>query len=76
MTPPCLPPVERRRIREAAGWTQRQVADELFVSRHTVGRFERKAGWVDGRRLPGREPSGEVRVAYSELLRHLVSVGS
>jgi DNA-binding XRE family transcriptional regulator len=64
-------PRERRRIREAAGWTQQQVADELHVSRHAVGRFERRAGLVNGSRLPGREPSREVRVAYSALLRRL-----
>jgi DNA-binding XRE family transcriptional regulator len=68
---PLPPPAERRRIREAAGWTQQQVADELHVSRHTVGRFEKKAGLVNERRMSGREPSREVRVAYSTLLKHL-----
>lgn len=71
---PLPPPAERRRIREAAGWTQQQVADALHVSRHTVGRFERKAGLIDGHRLPGREPSGDVRVAYSELLTALLNL--
>jgi DNA-binding XRE family transcriptional regulator len=68
---PLPPPAERRRVREAAGWTQQEVADELHVSRHTVGRFEKKAGLVNGRRMSGREPSREVRVAYSTLLKHL-----
>jgi DNA-binding XRE family transcriptional regulator len=68
---PLPPPSERRRIREAAGWTQQQVADELHLSRHTVGRYERHAGWSNGRRLVGREPSGEVRLAYSALLRRI-----
>jgi hypothetical protein len=73
---PLPPPVERRRIREAAGWTQQQVADELHISRHTVGRFERKAGLMNGQRLPGREPSGDVRVAYSELLVELLNLAA
>ena len=69
---PLPAPVERRRIREAAGWTQQQIADELHISRHTVGRFEKKAGLVNGRRMSGREPSRDVRVAYSELLVRLL----
>jgi len=69
---PLPPPAERRRIREAAGWTQQEVADELCVSRHTVAKFERRAGWLNGRRLQGREPSGDVRASYSELLKRLV----
>jgi hypothetical protein len=64
--------VERRRIRQVARWTQQQVADELHLSRHTIGRFERRAGWLNGRRLQGREPSGCVRADYSELLMWLV----
>ena len=68
---PLPPPSERRRIREAAGRTQQQIADELHVSRHTVGRFERPAGWVGSQRLPGREPTGAVRAAYSALLKRL-----
>jgi DNA-binding XRE family transcriptional regulator len=68
---PLPPPVERRRIREAAGWTQEQVAKELHASRHTISRFEKKAGLVNGRRASGREPSGELRVAYSALLKRL-----
>ena len=72
---PLPPPAERRRIREAAGLTQDQVGDELHISRHTISKFERRAGWVDGRRLPGREPSDAVRVSYSELLRRLETLG-
>jgi DNA-binding XRE family transcriptional regulator len=73
---PLPPSSERRRIRVAAGWTQQQVADVLHVSRHAVGRFERQAGLVNGERLPGREPSGEVRVAYSQLLKRLLALDS
>jgi DNA-binding XRE family transcriptional regulator len=72
---PLPPPAERRRIREAVGWTQQQVADELHVSRHTIGRFEKKAGLVNGRRMSGREPSRELRVAYSALLKSLLEDG-
>jgi hypothetical protein len=72
---PLPPPPERRRIRVAAGWTQQQVADVLHVSRHAVGRFERQAGLMNGERLSGREPSGEVRVAYSGLLKRLLVDG-
>lgn len=68
-------PAERRRIREAAGWTQQQVADELHVSRHTIGRFERRGGWVGGKRLAGREPTAGLRVSYSDLLKRLVLLG-
>jgi hypothetical protein len=69
---PLPPPAERRHIRETAGWSQERVADELHLSRHTVMRFERLAGWRRGQRLPGREPSGDVRVAYSALLKRLL----
>ena len=72
---PLPPPSERRRIREAAGLTQAKLARKLHVSRHTVGRFERRAGWSKGKRLAGREPSGAVRIAYSELLRRLDTPG-
>lgn len=68
---PLPSPEERKRIREDARWTQQKVAAALFVSRHTVSRFERKAGWLNDERLPGREPSGPVRQAYSELLLRL-----
>ena len=73
---PLPPPAERRRIREAAGWTQQQVADELHVSRDLIYRFERKAGLIHGRRMSGREPSREVRVAYSALLKRLLDGGA
>ncbi len=69
---PMPPPPQRRRIREDAGLTQQQVADALYVSRHTIGRFERHAGYDGVRRLPGRVPSGQVRDSYSELLQRLV----
>ena len=73
---PLPPPAERRRIREVAGWTQQQVADELHVSRHTIYRFEKKAGLANGERMLGREPSRELRVAYSALLKYLQTVDS
>jgi DNA-binding transcriptional regulator YiaG len=72
---PLPPPAERRRIREAAGLTQEEIADRLYVSRHTVAKFERRAGWVNGTRLQGREPSGDVRSSYSDLLKRLVLLG-
>ena len=37
-----------------------------------VGQFEVSARWLNGRRLRGREPSGDVRAAYSELLKRLI----
>ena len=70
---PLPPPAERRLIRETVGWTQQQVADRLHVSRHTISKFERRAGWVRGERLGGREPVGKVRDAYSALLKRLVA---
>jgi len=73
---PLPPPAERRRIRETAGWTQQQIADELHISRHTIYRFEKKAGLANERRMPGREPSRELRTAYSKLLIHLQTVDS
>jgi DNA-binding transcriptional regulator YiaG len=68
---PLPPPAERRRLRKVAGLTQGEVADKLHLSRHTISKFERRSGWINGQRLPGREPSGAVRVAYSELLLRL-----
>jgi len=46
--PPLSPPAERRRIREAAGFSQQQIADQLHVNRHTVGRGEKPAGHLLG----------------------------
>lgn len=68
---PLPTPDERRSMREAAGLTQQELADELFASRWTVARWERPAGYVKGKRLPGREPVGELRQSYSELPRTL-----
>ena len=69
---PLPSPVDRKRIRERAGITQQDVADQLHVSRDTVMRWEKPAGYRNGRRLPGREPVGELRKAYSEVLMELV----
>lgn len=80
-TAPLPLPAERRRIREAAGWTQEQVADDLRekgylrVTRQYAWSFEKPTGWRDGVRLPGREPTGELRAEYSTLLRKLVLLG-
>ena len=69
---PLPPPEERRRIRERAEWTQQDVGDELEVSRHMVGRWEKVAvGYRGSERLPGREPSGKNRADYAELLNDL-----
>ncbi|MEU1043467.1 helix-turn-helix domain-containing protein [Streptomyces sp. NPDC005907] len=55
---PLPSPKRRRRLREAAGLTQAQVADRVGVSRETV------RSWESGRTTPhGRE-----REAYAELL--------
>jgi hypothetical protein len=75
-TAPLPSPEDRRRIREEAGLTQQDVTDELFVSRWTVTRWERPAGYRNGTRLAGRESVGELREAYSELLRKLSSLES
>jgi ribosomal protein L32E len=69
---PLPPPEERRRIRERAEWTQQDVGDELEVSRHMVGRWEKVAvGYRGSERLPGREPSGKNRADYAKLLNDL-----
>lgn len=73
---PLPPPAERRRIRLAAEWTQERVAAELRISRQYVSSFEKTPGWRQGVRLPGREPTREIRAEYSELLRRLEIVGS
>ena len=64
---------ERRRIRERAGWSRQQVADELSerlgheVNRRSVHRWEQPVGRLGKERLPGREPSGDRRRVYAEL---------
>ena len=69
---PKLPlPADRRRIRESAGYTQQDVGEALMVSAHAVGRWERVAGYLGDRRLPGREPTGEIRGKYARLLNLL-----
>lgn len=68
---PLPDPESRRMIRERAGLSQQDVADELFVSRWTVVRWEKPAGYRDGVRLAGRKPVGELRKNYSDLLRKL-----
>ena len=71
------PPEERRRIREAAGWTQEDLGDELDVSRYVIYRFEKLSGYrIGGERLQGREPSGGIRERYAALLRRLEREGS
>ena len=72
---PLPPPEERRRIRERAEWTQQDVGDELEVSRHMVGRWEKVAvGYRGSERLPGREPSGKNRADYAKLLNDLQQI--
>lgn len=51
----------RRALREAANLTQRDVATVLGVDRASVARWE----------LGSREPRGELRQAYADLLRSL-----
>jgi DNA-binding transcriptional regulator YiaG len=71
--PPLPSPTERRRIREAAGVSPQALADAIHVSRWTIYRFERRAGYRNGERLPGREPVGQVRKLYADALRNLSS---
>lgn len=66
---PLPSPNNRRRLREQAGWTQEDIAQEVFVNRTTVARWETPAGYHNGVRLNGREPTGESRKDYSKLLR-------
>ncbi len=54
-------PAVARAIRQAAGVTQQQVADELGVNRVTVARYE----------LGERSPRSELRLRYVELLETL-----
>jgi DNA-binding transcriptional regulator YiaG len=73
---PLPSPDDRKRIRERAGLTQQDLADELFVSRWTLARWEKPAGYRNRVRLPGREPVGALREAYSDLLRQLATLES
>jgi DNA-binding XRE family transcriptional regulator len=70
--PPLPDPAERRRIREAAGLTQQDVAAELGVHQSLIS-FWKKAGPLGynerGERLPKCEPSGERRRQYAALLK-------
>ncbi|WP_333764966.1 helix-turn-helix transcriptional regulator, partial [Streptomyces sp. IBSBF 2390] len=62
VTQEALPPIaERRRLREAAGLTQTQVAAALGTRRETV------ASWESGR----NEPRPPQRAAYARLLEKL-----
>ena len=70
---PLPSPANRKLIRKRSGRTQQQVANELRVSRDTVAKWEKIAGWDGDRELPGREPSGEERAAYSRLLMLLAT---
>lgn len=73
---PLPSPQERKRIRKALGMTQVDLADELAnqlddrlnVERTLISRWETPAGYVNGKRLNGREPAGELRQKYSDLL--------
>ncbi|MGK5532482.1 helix-turn-helix transcriptional regulator, partial [Streptomyces sp. URMC 129] len=58
------PPHERKRLRTAAGLTQREVADRLGVTLATV------AAWEAGRTSP-RPPQ---RAAYARLLDRLAGL--
>jgi DNA-binding transcriptional regulator YiaG len=58
------PPAVAKAIRDAAGVTQQELADELNVNRVTVARWE----------LGERVPRGAMRLAYTELLEELREV--
>jgi len=55
------PPAVARAIRDAAGVSQQQLADELGVGRVTIARWE----------LGERTPRGELRLRYTSLLDEL-----
>jgi predicted transcriptional regulator len=57
------PPTLRQFLRERAGLTQREVAQVLGVGRPAVTRYESGA----------REPRGQVRLVYTELLERLAT---
>jgi transcriptional regulator with XRE-family HTH domain len=58
------PPALARAIRDAAGVSQQQIADELGVNRVSVARWE----------LGERIPRGELRLRYVVLLEGLREV--
>lgn len=60
------PPAVARAIRDAAGVSQQQVADELGVNRVSVARWE----------LGERVPRGELRLRYIDLLDELREAAS
>jgi DNA-binding XRE family transcriptional regulator len=60
---PLPPPSERKRIREAAGWTQADVGDHLAVNRHAVKMYERRAGHDPSTGIAIRGESRRVRSA-------------
>jgi transcriptional regulator with XRE-family HTH domain len=68
-------PEDRRRIRVEAGITQQEIADRVYVERTTIARWERRAGYAKGARLPGREPSGDARRLYGMLLAVMSASG-
>ncbi len=70
---PLPPPKQRKRIRENLGITQESMARNLFVNRTTIARWEQPAGYSHGKRLNGREPSGELRWSYSNMLRYFTT---
>lgn len=55
--PSLPPPRERKRLREAFGVTQSEVARDLHVSRQMIVAYER-----------GSEPTGDTRIKYAEIL--------
>jgi transcriptional regulator with XRE-family HTH domain len=60
-----LPPVViRRALREAAGLSQNQLAQQIDVTRETVSRWE----------TGSHEPTGDKRVAYAAALFELQRV--
>jgi DNA-binding transcriptional regulator YiaG len=77
---PLPSPADRKRIRVQAGLAQQDLADRLHVSRNTVMRWDKPAGYRNGKRLPGREPGrepvSELRESYSDLLRRLLGANS
>lgn len=60
---PLPPPAERKRLREAAGLSQDQIAKALSARRESVG------NWETGR----SEPRPPKRAAYARLLEGLAS---
>jgi DNA-binding XRE family transcriptional regulator len=56
--PALPPPPERKRLREAFGVTQTELAGELNVSRQMIVAYER-----------GSEPTGQTRIKYAAILK-------